>query len=223
MIRFEDITKSYKMGNYEFQALHGVSFDIAKNELVAIVGPSGTGKSTIMHIMGLLDTPTSGEFYLDGKPTADFSRSEQAFYRNHKLGFIFQQFYLLPKLTALDNVGLPLMYRNASNKEREEKSYTILDKVGMKKYAKHRPNELSGGQQQRVAIARALVGNPEIILADEPTGALDTKTSGIVMDLLKSFNDQATIVVITHDLGVASQCPRRIHVLDGDIAKDERD
>lgn len=223
MIRFEKITKSYKMGKYEFQALHGVSFEIDKNELVAIVGPSGTGKSTIMHIMGLLDSPTSGEYYLDGKPTAAFKRSDQAFYRNHMLGFIFQQFYLLPKLTALDNVGLPLMYRNVPSKEREERSYAILDKVGMKKYAKHHPNELSGGQQQRVAIARALVGEPKIILADEPTGALDTKTSGIVMDLLKSFNDQATIVVITHDLGVAAQCPRRIHVLDGEIAKDERD
>lgn len=211
------------MGNYEFQALQGISFEIAENELVAIVGPSGAGKSTVMHIMGLLDTPTSGEFYLDGKPTANFSRSNQAFYRNHKLGFIFQQFYLLPKLTALDNVGLPLMYRNVSHKEREEKAYAILDKVGMKKHAKHHPNELSGGQQQRVAIARALVGDPKIILADEPTGALDTKTSSVVMDLLKSFNDQATIVIITHDLGVAAECPRRIHVLDGNIAKDERD
>ena len=191
MIRFENITKSYKMGNYEFQALQGISFEIAENELVAIVGPSGAGKSTVMHIMGLLDTPTSGEFYLDGKPTANFSRSNQAFYRNHKLGFIFQQFYLLPKLTALDNVGLPLMYRNVSHKEREEKAYAILDKVGMKKHAKHHPNELSGGQQQRVAIARALVGDPKIILADEPTGALDTKTSSVVMDLALSTNAPA--------------------------------
>lgn len=211
------------MGKYDFQALHGVSFEIDKNELVAIVGPSGSGKTTTMHLMGLLSSPTSGEYYLNGEPTSDFSRSKQAFYRNHKIGFIFQQFFLLPKLNALDNVGLPLMYRGVGVHERNERSYAILDKVGMKKYAKHHPNELSGGQQQRVAIARALVGDPEIILADEPTGALDTKTSGIVMDLLKSFNDQSTIVVITHDLGVAAQCPRRIHVLDGNIAKDERD
>jgi putative ABC transport system ATP-binding protein len=208
------------MGKHTFQALRGVSFNIEKNELVSIVGPSGSGKTTTMHLMGLLSSPSGGEYFLDDKATASFNRNQQAFYRNHKIGFIFQQFLLLTKLSALDNVSLPLMYRNVPKNERDAKAHAILEKVGMDKYAKHRPLELSGGQQQRVAIARALVGDPEIILADEPTGALDTKTTRIVMDLLKSFSEVATIVIITHDLEVAAECPRQIHILDGVVEKD---
>ncbi len=207
------------MGDTEFRALRGINLTIPENEIVAIVGPSGSGKSTTMHIMGLLDSPSGGEYLLDGKSTLNFNRQQQAFYRNQKIGFIFQQFFLLSKLTALDNVALPLLYRNVSHQERHKAALEILDHVGMKEYAKHRPSELSGGQQQRVAIARALVGEPEIILADEPTGALDTKTGQIVMDLLKSFSKQATIVVITHDLDVATQCQRQLHILDGLIKK----
>ena len=219
MIEFKDIAKTYVMGETQFQALRDVNFTIDNNELVAIVGPSGSGKSTTMHIMGLLDSATSGEYYLDGKPTSSFTRDEQAFYRNQKIGFIFQQFFLLSKMNALDNVALPLMYRGMPAAERHAIALDMLDRVGMKSHAKHRPNELSGGQQQRVAIARALIGSPEIILADEPTGALDTKTSAVVMDLLKSFSDQATIVIITHDLEVAAQCPRQLHLLDGELCK----
>lgn len=222
MIKFENITKTFKMGGSEFQALRGISFNIERHELVSIVGPSGTGKTTAMHIMGLLSSPSGGEYFLDDKPTASFNRNQQAFYRNHKIGFIFQQFLLLPKLTAIANVCLPMMYRNVPKNEQQEKAHAILEKVGMDKYANHHPYELSGGQQQRVAIARALVGNPEIILADEPTGALDTKTTRTVMDLLKSFTDQATIVIITHDLEIAAECPRQIHVRDGLIEKDIR-
>ncbi len=220
MIKFEHVVKTYQMGKYEYQALRGVTFTIEQNELVSIVGPSGSGKTTTMHLMGLLDSPSSGEYYLDGKPTANFSRDEQAFYRNDKIGFIFQQFLLLSRFNALDNVGLPLLYRGVPRHERIERSYAILDKVGMKKYAHHKPLELSGGQQQRVAIARALVGDPELILADEPTGALDTKTTSIVLDLLRSFSDKATIVIITHDLDIAAECPREIHIRDGVIEKD---
>lgn len=221
MIEFKAVDKVYRMGDTEFSALRTASFAIQEKELVAVVGPSGSGKSTSMHIMGLLDTPTCGEYYLDGRPTSHFSRSEQAYYRNQKIGFIFQQFFLLPKLSALDNVALPLLYRNIPKSERDQKALNMLEQVGMASHAKHHPNELSGGQQQRVAIARALVGDPEIILADEPTGALDTKTGQIVMDLLKSFQSRSTIVVITHDLDVAAECPRRLHILDGKIEKDE--
>lgn len=222
MIQFKNITKVYHMGNTQLHALRGVDLSIGRNELLSIVGPSGSGKSTLMHIMGLLDSPTSGEYVLDNQSTVQFDRNRQAYYRNQKIGFIFQQFFLLPKLTALDNVGLPLLYRNMTLEERHLKAKEMLAAVGMADHAQHRPAELSGGQQQRVAIARALVGCPEIILADEPTGALDTKTSGVVIELLKSFVDRATIVVITHDLAIAAQCPRRIHICDGRIERDEQ-
>ncbi len=209
------------MGKHLYQAIRGISFSIEKNELVSIIGPSGSGKTTIMHIMGLFDSPTTGEYYLDDKLTSTFGQKERTFYRNNKIGFIFQQYLLLPKLSAIENVCLPLMYRNVRKSERLKKGHEVLEKVGMEKYAHHRPSELSGGQQQRVAIARSVVGDPEIILADEPTGALDTVTTRIVMDLLKSFSDTATIVVITHDLDVAAECPRQIHILDGKVTVDE--
>ncbi len=221
MIQFKNITKVYQMGGSQLHALRGIDLLIGPHELLSIVGPSGSGKSTLMHIMGLLDSPTEGEYLLDKKPTAQFDRNLQAYYRNQKIGFIFQQFFLLPKLTALENIGLPLLYRNISREQRHIKAQEMLAAVGMADHAQHHPAELSGGQQQRVAIARALVADPEIILADEPTGALDTKTSGVVMDLLKSFVDRATIVVITHDLNIAAQCPRQIHICDGLIERDE--
>lgn len=222
MIKFDNVVKSFQMGKHLYQALRGVSFSINHNELVSIIGPSGSGKTTTMHLMGLFDSPTSGEYYLDGKPTSHFGQKERTFYRNHKIGFIFQQYLLLPKLNALENVALPLMYRNVPKSQREKKAREVMELVGMDKYATHRPSELSGGQQQRVAIARAVVGDPEIILADEPTGALDTVTTRIVMDMLKSFADRATIIIITHDLEVAAECPRQIHILDGKITADER-
>lgn len=221
MIQFNNVTKVYKMGDTEYHALRGVNLSIGENELVALVGPSGSGKSTTMHIMGLLDSPTAGQYTLDGQVASQFNRNQQALYRNQKIGFIFQQFFLLPKLTALENVSLPLLYRNIPRNIRKQKAMAMLEAVDMASHACHRPSELSGGQQQRVAIARALVGEPEIILADEPTGALDTKTSAVVMDLLKSFVNRSTIVVITHDLDIAAQCPRRLHILDGLIDRDE--
>lgn len=206
------------MGENTFQALKGVSFTIERGELVAIVGPSGSGKSTTMNILGLLDKPTSGEYYLDGINTLAFSGNKQAALRNEHLGFIFQSFFLLPKLSAIENVMLPLMYRkDVPQHEAKARGMAMLAEVNMDRFAHHRPNELSGGQQQRVAIARALVGKPSIILADEPTGALDTKTSDQIMGLLvdQMTNTKTTVVIITHDLEIADQCHRAIHVRDG--------
>ena len=220
MIKLENIKKSYRMGDTIFEALKGISFTINKNELVAIVGPSGSGKSTTMNILGLLDKPTSGKYYLDDIDTSGFLGDELSELRNERLGFIFQQFFLLPKLTAIDNVMLPLSYRRKnkpSDKEIKEMAMTMLGKVNMEKFAHHRPTELSGGQQQRIAIARALIGKPSIIMADEPTGALDTKTTAQIMDLLMSEMAETgtTVVIITHSLEVAAQCQRAIHVRDG--------
>lgn len=222
MIKLENIKKIYRMGDATFEALKGISLEIKDKEIVAIVGPSGSGKSTTMHILGLLDKPTSGKYYLDGMDTAEFTGDKLSSLRNRRLGFIFQQFFLLPKLSALDNVMLPLTYRyteKISPPEMQSRALTMLEKVGMKDFSAHRPNELSGGQQQRVAIARALVGRPSIILADEPTGALDTKTSQQIMDLLKSqvAETGTTVVIITHSLEVATQCQRSIQIRDGVI------
>lgn len=220
MIIFENVRKTYQMGETTFEALKGVSFTIAQGDLVAIVGPSGSGKSTTMNILGLLDKPTSGKYFLDEIDTAEFSGDKLAALRNRRLGFIFQQFFLLPKLSALDNVMLPLTYRydeKHSAHEIKEKAMMMLEKVNMTKFAHHRPTELSGGQQQRVAIARALIGKPGIILADEPTGALDTHTSQQIMTLLVEQMEAAgtTVVIITHSLDIAKQCRRAIHVRDG--------
>lgn len=220
MIDLRDVTKIYQMGDSEFQALKGISLFIERGELVAIVGPSGSGKSSTMNILGLLDKPTTGEYFLDEQNTRDFTGNQLARLRNQSIGFIFQSFFLLPKLTALQNVGLPLFYANRAASEIKERAMAILDKVGMADYATHRPNELSGGQQQRVAIARALVGEPKILLADEPTGALDTKTSEVVMELLIGMAEGTTVVIITHDMEVANQCPRVIKIRDGLIQED---
>lgn len=220
MIKLENVKKSYRMGETVFEALKGISLEIQNKELLAIVGPSGSGKSTTMHILGLLDKPTSGKYYLDGVDTEEFSGDKLSALRNKRLGFIFQNFFLLPKLTAVDNVMLPLTYRHEEkipHAEMKARAMEMLQKVGMEKFAHHRPSELSGGQQQRVAIARALVGRPSIIMADEPTGALDTKTSQQIMDLLAKevTETSTTVVIITHSPEIAKQCPRSISIRDG--------
>ncbi len=222
MIRFDHVTKTYCMGDSVFEALHGVSFTIEKGEMVAIVGPSGSGKSTTMHIVGLLDKPTSGNYYLHDKNIQDYTRDQLADLRNQEIGFIFQSFMLLPRYDALHNVGMPLAYRGVGRAERDKRALKALAKVGMEQFHHHKPAELSGGQQQRVAIARALVGEPSLILADEPTGALDSKTSEEVMSILFNLNkeEHRTIVIITHDNEIAAQLPRNILIRDGHITKD---
>ena len=218
MIHFNDITKEYQMGTNRFLALKGVSFSIEEGEYVAIIGPSGSGKSTAMNIMGMLDRPTSGTYTLLGDEVSNLTRVQQAEYRNEFIGFIFQSFCLLSKLTAVQNVGLPLMYRRDKQENIERRCLEVLESVGLGgEHSYHRPNELSGGQRQRVAIARALVGDPKLILADEPTGALDSKTGKNVMNMLESFNREkgVTVVVITHDNEIAEHCDRIITVRDG--------
>ena len=218
MIHFNDITKEYQMGTNRFLALKGISFSIEEGEYVAIIGPSGSGKSTAMNIMGMLDRPTSGTYSLLGHEVSNLTRVQQAEYRNEFIGFIFQSFCLLSKLTAVQNVGLPLMYRRDKQENIEHRCLDVLEQVGLGgEHSYHRPNELSGGQRQRVAIARALVGDPKLILADEPTGALDSKTGKNVMNMLESFNREkgVTVVVITHDIEIADQCDRTITIRDG--------
>ncbi len=222
LIELKDVTKTYMMAKEKYLALKGINVTIQKGELVTIIGSSGSGKTTTMNILGLLDHPTSGKYFLDSVDTSVLSPDQIADYRNQKIGFIFQSFFLLSRLTALQNVMLPLSYRrNHSLSDRRDKNRAIgmLAKVGMDKYSTHKPYELSGGQQQRVAIARALVGNPSIILADEPTGALDTKNSHDVLELLKDLNktEGATIVIITHDPEVAKRSQRVIKIFDGQI------
>lgn len=224
MIELRDVKKTYKMGDNIVSALKGVNLTIGAGELVAMVGPSGCGKSSIMNILGMLDRPTSGVYSLNGKEVSTLEDDEQARFRNQHVGFIFQSFFLLPRLTALQNIGLPLLYRGAPRHEMLERSQKMLEKINIQHLAKHKPNELSGGQQQRVAIARALVGNPSILLADEPTGALDSKTGQEVMDLFIELNtvDKTTIIIVTHDPGVAKQCQRIIRMQDGLIVAEER-
>ena len=220
MIKLENIKKVYRMGDSFYEALKGISFEVKKGELFAIVGPSGSGKSTTLNILGLLDKPTSGKYYLDDIDTSQFSGDKLSLLRNRRLGFIFQHFYLLPKLTAIQNVTLPLTYRvdeQHSIAQMRDMAMTMLQHVGMEKFALHQPDQLSGGQQQRVAIARALIGKPSIILADEPTGALDTTTQQEIMNLLikQMTENQTTVIIITHSLDIAKQCQRKIHILDG--------
>jgi putative ABC transport system ATP-binding protein len=220
MIKFENVTKTYVMGKSPFQALKGVSFTIKQGELFAIIGPSGSGKTTTMNMMGLMDKPTTGKYYLDELDTSKFTGDKLADLRNERLGFIFQQFNLLGKLTALENVMLPLTYRRSeklSLNDMRNRAMKILAEVEMDKFSSHRPLELSGGQQQRVAIARALVGKPSIILADEPTGALDTKTTEQIMTLLikQMSATGTTVVIITHNPDIAARCHRSIAIRDG--------
>jgi len=217
VIELCNVTKVYQMGVNSFKALKGIDIHIETEELVAIIGSSGSGKTTAMNIIGLLDKPTSGQYYLNKKEVSSLTPNQQAYLRNRSIGFIFQSFFLLPRLTALQNVELPLSYRGEDSKVIQEKSMAMLDRVGMADHAKHRPSELSGGQQQRVAIARALVGNPHIILADEPTGSLDSKTGQDVLNLLIELNrtEGTTVVIITHDDKVAQQAQRIIKLSDG--------
>lgn len=219
MIRLEKIVKSYQMGENTLTVLHGIDLTIEKGELTAIIGPSGSGKSTTMNIIGLLDKPTSGRYFLHDRDVADIDADEQSTMRNQYIGFIFQSFLLLPRLTAVENVGMPLKYRGVPRQEIYERSMAALERINVQHLADHRPSEMSGGQQQRIAIARSLVGEPSLIMADEPTGALDSKTSQEVMNILIELNQQqgTTVVIVTHDMGVAEQCRRVVKVKDGRI------
>ena len=222
MIELQDISKTYRMGQVEVNALAGVSFHIAKGEVVTIMGPSGSGKSTLMNIMGCLDTPSSGRYILDGKEVSGLSERELAWVRNHKIGFVFQQFNLLPRTSALENVGMPLRYGNVG--QWRQRSLEALSKVGMSQRASHTPSQLSGGEQQRVAIARALVNQPAIVLADEPTGNLDSRTSMEILDLLLRLNHEEgiTIILVTHDPGIGARTQRIITLRDGLLSEDSQ-
>ncbi|MGG4220248.1 ABC transporter ATP-binding protein [Paenibacillus jamilae] len=222
VIQIEGLKKVYHVGDQEIHALREVQLDIADGDFVAIMGPSGSGKSTMMNVIGCLDLPTSGQFYLDGYSILDAREDELAIIRNQKIGFVFQKFHLLPRSTALENVELPMIYAGVSAKERRLRAMEALTSVGLGDRMNNRPNELSGGQQQRVSIARALVNNPVILLADEPTGALDSKTSVEIMGIFQRLNDQGkTVVLVTHDQEVAEYAKRLIHFRDGRIEEDQ--
>jgi putative ABC transport system ATP-binding protein len=218
LITLEGITKTYDSGENEVQALRGVDCHIGAGEFVSIIGPSGSGKSTLMHILGCLDSPSSGQYWLDGEDVATLSARQLARIRNQKLGFVFQTFNLLPRATIWKNVELPLLYAGTSTEERRERALDALKLVGLDKRAKHRPNELSGGQRQRVAIARALVNSPSLVLADEPTGNLDQKTGSEIIRIFEDLSAKGqTIVLVTHDPAIAARTHRRITIVDGVI------
>lgn len=221
LISVKEITRHYRVGTEEVRALRGVSFGVEKGEWVAIVGQSGSGKSTLMNVLGCLDTPTSGEYWLNGKDVARMEDDELAEIRNQEIGFIFQTFQLLPKETALANVELPLVYRGLRAKERRERAKAALEKVQLAERMKHRPNELSGGQRQRVAIARALAAEPSLLLADEPTGNLDSATGEDIIKLFSELHEAGhTILIVTHEPSLAARCPRAIRLSDGQIVAD---
>lgn len=220
MIRISELCKTYTIGDEEVHALDHANLRVARGEFVGIIGPSGSGKSTLMNIIGCLDTADSGEYLLDGTPIEDYSENELARIRNRKIGFVFQSFNLIPKLTAEENVELPLIYQGVKKAERAERARAALRRVDLEKRANHFPTELSGGQQQRVAIARAIVTRPSLILADEPTGNLDSKTTIEIMGIFHELHKQGnTIVLITHDNSVAAQSQRQIHILDGKLTE----
>jgi putative ABC transport system ATP-binding protein len=220
MLSANDLMKTYVMGDNIVHALNGVSLAIHEGEMVAIRGPSGSGKSTLMNILGCLDRPSSGQYVLAGEDVSQMSDNAQAAVRNRKIGFVFQTFNLLPRMRALENVELPLLYAGAKNAK--ARALQSLDIVGLKERYHHQPNQLSGGQKQRVAIARAIVTDPAIILADEPTGALDTKTGEDILTLFKNLNAQGrTIIIVTHDLKVAQHCQREIYIRDGKVVDSE--
>ncbi|MBI5035129.1 MAG: ABC transporter ATP-binding protein [Chloroflexi bacterium] len=222
VIEIRDVKKIYRMGDVEVPALDGVSLDIHQGEMVSIIGPSGSGKSTLMNIIGCLDTPTSGSYTLDGVDVSKMSDDEQAMIRNKKIGFVFQQFNLLPRTPAVDQVELPMVY--AGTPDRKKRATAALESVGLGERIHHRPTELSGGQQQRVAIARALVNEPSILLADEPTGNLDSKAGREVMAIFQRLNRERgiTIILVTHEPAIAAHTDRIIHIRDGNIYADER-
>ena len=223
MIKINSLHKSYKMGSSSLHVLKGIDFEAEEGELVAIMGSSGSGKSTLLNIVGMLDVADSGIYELDRVPIKDLDETKAAQYRNKFLGFVFQSFNLINYKSALENVALPLYYQGLKRKERQQKSLDYLEKVGLKDWASHLPSELSGGQKQRVAIARALASQPKVLLADEPTGALDTTTSYEVMDLIQKINEEGkTILVVTHELDIAKMCKRIVTLKDGVIVKDEK-
>ena len=217
LIELHDIRKRFRVGSVELEVLRGVSLSIQGGELVSIMGSSGSGKSTLMNLLGLLDRPSSGDYRFEGRDTSALAEPEAAAIRNRKIGFVFQQFNLLPRLDARDNIGMPLLYRGLSRREAAQRAEPLLAAVGMAERGHHRPNELSGGQQQRVAIARALVGEPSLILADEPTGALDSEVGNEIMELFLRLNREQgiAVVIITHDAEVAARCTRRLVMRDG--------
>ena len=223
MIETVELWKSYQMGEEEIHALRGISIQIERGEYVAIMGPSGSGKSTLMNLIGCLDTPSKGSYLLNGKQVSQMDDNELARIRNEEIGFVFQTFNLLPRATALRNVELPLVYAGVPSKEREQRAKVALDKVELTSRMSHRPNELSGGQRQRVAIARALVNNPSILLADEPTGNLDSKTGIEIMGLFERLHAAGnTIILVTHEADVAAYAHRAIHIRDGQVEQDVR-
>ncbi|HQA03262.1 MAG TPA: ABC transporter ATP-binding protein [Thermodesulfovibrio thiophilus] len=224
VIKFENVIKSYQFGENELVVLHGISVSIEKGEFVCIMGPSGSGKSTFMNIVGCLDTPSSGKYYLEGIDVSTMDVNQLAEIRNKKIGFVFQQFNLLPRATALENVELPLIYAGVPSKERKQRALHMLEAVGLKERAHHYPRQLSGGQQQRVAIARALVNNPSIIFADEPTGNLDSKSSIEIMEIFKNLNEiqGLTTIIVTHEPNIAAFGKRQIRFLDGRIISDTK-
>ncbi len=222
VIELVNVRRYYLVGEYLVKALEDVSLTINRGSFTAIMGPSGSGKSTLMNLIGCLDTPTSGYITIGGELTNGMEEDELAFLRNQKIGFIFQQFNLLGKLNALENVMTPMVYSLVPHKERKERAEAMLEKVGLKDRMKHLPSELSGGQKQRVAIARALINDPDILLADEPTGALDTKTGHEVMGLFQELNEEGrTIVFVTHDRKLGMQCPEQVFLQDGRIVKED--
>lgn len=222
VIQMEELRKRYQIGDQEIQALRGVSLSIETGDFVAIMGPSGSGKSSMMNVIGCLDKPTSGEFYLDGYPVSQAHDDELAEIRNQKIGFVFQNFNLLPRTTAVENVELPMLYAGKSAKERRERAIRALIEVGLEERLYNKPNELSGGQQQRVSIARALVNDPVILLADEPTGALDTKTSEEIMGIFQQLNDAGkTVILVTHEPDIAEYAKRIVRFRDGQIVSNE--
>lgn len=223
MIEIKDLHKSYKMGSNSLHVLKGINLSIEEGELVAIMGSSGSGKSTLLNILGMLDEADAGEYTLDSVPIKNLNETKAAKYRNKFLGFVFQSFNLINYKSALENVALPLYYQRMPRKERQEKALKYLDQVGLKEWATHLPNELSGGQKQRVAIARSMVAEPKVLLADEPTGALDSTTSYEVMDLIQKINDQGnTILIVTHEQDIANMCKRIVFLKDGIIIEDKK-
>lgn len=222
MIEVRDIVKKYVTGEIDFTALKGINLKIEKGEFTAIMGPSGSGKSTLMNILGLLDRFNSGKYILNGNDVSNLNDKELAYIRNKEIGFVFQAFNLLPRMNLLENVELPMTYAGVSKKQRRERALAALDKVGLSDRVKHRPNEISGGQKQRVAIARAIVNDPAVIMADEPTGNLDTKSSVEIMRIFQDLNNEgATVIMVTHEPDIAKHCKRVVRFRDGEIISDE--